>query len=200
MAILPNDLTTSTTITASEVQGNDAALEAVLDGGITQLNMDSSTRIPNSYLANNDFDVVLTAAYTELQLNDMTATDGTKLLMVGSVPYDSGSTALSAYTVSTVETATFLNGGATAGTTPIFKLQIGNPTDGWSDITNATGITWGSTNNTARVTVGTALSGANYSSRAYYLALRPTTAAAGYLADPVSSFSLSVKLKRELRS
>ena len=51
MGYLPFDLTLSTTLSNSQAQANDAALDTAISGNLTQANMSADTRFPNAMLA-----------------------------------------------------------------------------------------------------------------------------------------------------
>lgn len=59
MAYLPNDLTLATTLDNSQVQANFDALDTAISGNLTELNLSSATRIPNSMLASPNVEQIL---------------------------------------------------------------------------------------------------------------------------------------------
>ncbi len=59
MAYLPFDLTLSTTLSNSQVQANDAALDTAISGNLTEANLSSATRIPNAMLATSNVEELI---------------------------------------------------------------------------------------------------------------------------------------------
>jgi hypothetical protein len=60
MSYLVDDLTLSTTLDNTQVQGNDAALDTTISGNLTELNFSSATRVPNSMLASPNVEEIIT--------------------------------------------------------------------------------------------------------------------------------------------
>jgi hypothetical protein len=102
MSYLPNDLTLSTTLDNSQVQANDAALDTAISGNLTELNLSSATRIPNSMLASPNVEetLVLNAPAASFGI-----TTGNKAIL-----YLSGS---GVYTISDVHLDANVTGGTT---------------------------------------------------------------------------------------
>lgn len=121
MSYLVDDLTLSTTLDNSQVQGNDAALDTAISGNLTELNFSSATRIPNSILASPNVEETIILSYDGPGRNLVWPAAST------TVPIDIlriGGTAT--YTVLSADyTATIPTGGTGGGTTGSLRLDAG---------------------------------------------------------------------------
>lgn len=205
MAILPNDLTASTVIAASEIQENDEALEAVLDGGITQLNMDSSTRIPNGYLANNDFTFNIQLRFRQTPTTSSWLVGSTGVVQdTAALPYDS-TEGVATYTILSAH----VSYRHTDATLPDFQIDWGylDANGAWQQTTSIVASTAISDTDTVTATIGAlqaTLTLANSSvstsaSQERVFALRNATTDA-WATTAGDFLSITLKIKRELRS
>lgn len=63
MAYCPNDIASETTVDNTTIQQNFDALDTAISGNLTEANLSSATRIPNSKLASSNVEEVIALRY-----------------------------------------------------------------------------------------------------------------------------------------
>lgn len=210
MAIVPNTLTTGSVVDAADLNENFQAIEAVVEGGLTEDNISASARFPNSNLANNDFLVVV-----PLQFNGGTL-DGATASWVATDNYVQTSTQIPYDSTAGVETFTVLGIDISyrctyGGNSPNFSVEWGHFSAGaWSvaagsggtgvvlvspySLAGATGVATGPVSMTlANTSIST------NASQPRMLAIVHDGTDTGFTGAG-DFLSVTIKLKRELRS
>ena len=203
MALLPNDLTDDTIVDPAKIMQNDEALETAIEGNLTEANFSSATRVPNSYLANDDFVFVLPITIIPVANYWLVGATGT-VQAAAHLPYDS-TEGNSTYTILSAQVV-YRHANATV---PDFTLDWGyfDANGAWNNTTNIVATTAIADTDATTATIGalqSSLTLANTSvttssTQERVFAVRnsttdPWTAVAG------DFFTVTIKLKRALRS
>jgi hypothetical protein len=206
MAILPHDISLDTTVDNDHIQENDEALETALSN-LTEANFTSATRIPNSKLENNDFtfNVVLKFRQDSAASGWVVDTTG-RVQDATPMPYDS-TEGNQTYTI--LRAIAVWRQGDVSATVPDFQVDWGylDANGAWNQTTNivaSTAITQtdGTTTNGCLMSTLTLANSSitTSSSQERVFALRNGTTDAWLVAADGDFLTVTLKLKRELRS
>jgi hypothetical protein len=185
----------SDVLNTTNLNNDKSVIEAKFNGAITTADLSAAAGITNGQLANSKYEIVLTLMIPYIAASNGLLAAVTSNFLIGSIPYDATDGEV-AYTIVGIEHMTTIDATGGALIAPVYNLEYGNATDGWTTIKN--GITVGITNFVTTREAGFATTVSTDSTRPWFFKLDVVTQGVNY--GNGCTWTIAIKLKKGLRA